>query len=736
MLMKKLELEPKEEASRFNYHLRELERAGLIEKLKDDIHGGYQLSIGGERVTQVLDVIEQTAHERVERIFVRTSGGKIEDFNRTKIKLSLVNEAGIPERLAEQISKEAQERLLSFRVQNLNAPMIREFVNVILLEKGLEEIQKELTRAGLPIHDVHRMITHPEDFLRNQAQLLKSPELIQWLAASGVLRQYHLVKVLPQSVTDHHLLGDLHIVRVASWALQPMNIQHDPRFFFEKGFRVQNQPWILRPPQTFREALFQLAKYLEASQTHINSYQNLPFINIFLAPYLKNLDNAHIHQDLRWFIDDINLSYAGRGGLASSISLQCQTEVPSFLESAKVNYPTKKPKSTYSDYTEQAQLFLSILLDVLLETDEQGHPILNPLLILNINQRSINQLKDSELYKKIVRVATETGNILFLNNPKPEENPIVYSGDLSRFVSDWQKDPELDILRTGSIGNIVFNLPRLIRQAKGDDDQVFDEIGQLCDEAVIALTSQHQLLSNRLSKDHVLPLLEAQINGEPYYRLENATHNLSFIGLPEAVEEHTGNSITESSTSLSFAEAILGYMNKRLREYDSDKSLRWTIGPISNRDAAIRLFDLDKPTLSGGNRVHRYSYDNIPLTYSGPLKQVTPLQTILTPFETGGNLFNINLNTTLNSDNFQEVLSILLPEESIELFSVTHPQTYCYHCMEVISGIRRSGQMLYRKRCPKCGSAGQNLGFLSRYEGQLLLLSELPEYSLFPLYSL
>jgi len=189
-LMKALELDPKEEAGRFNYHLRELEKAGLIKRVRETSQSGYQLTAAGVKVIQILDTLELTVKDLEDKIYVRTSRAKIEDFDRNKIKRSLMTEAGAPERLADQIAKEAEERLVNLRVQNLTAPMIREFVNAILLEKGLAEIQHELTRAGVPIHDLHQMIIQAEKYLEGVPPFLCSPELARWTAAEEMLRQY------------------------------------------------------------------------------------------------------------------------------------------------------------------------------------------------------------------------------------------------------------------------------------------------------------------------------------------------------------------------------------------------------------------------------------------------------------------------------------------------------------------------------------------------------------------
>src|SRR5438552_15315365 len=78
----------------------------------------------------------------------------IEEFDRTRIASSLVTEAGMPQSLADEIASEAEERLLRFGTTYLTAPLVRELVNTILVERKLEEYRHKLTRMGLPVKDV------------------------------------------------------------------------------------------------------------------------------------------------------------------------------------------------------------------------------------------------------------------------------------------------------------------------------------------------------------------------------------------------------------------------------------------------------------------------------------------------------------------------------------------------------------------------------------------------------
>ena len=119
-----------------NYVLKYLLKADLIEP--DVETKEYRLTDLGRNVIGFTEDIEQRFLKR-RKIFVRTSRLAIEEFDRNKIVESLVKEASVPIDLAQKIARETEKRLSEIRTKYLTAPLIREIVNALLVEKGLEE---------------------------------------------------------------------------------------------------------------------------------------------------------------------------------------------------------------------------------------------------------------------------------------------------------------------------------------------------------------------------------------------------------------------------------------------------------------------------------------------------------------------------------------------------------------------------------------------------------------------
>ncbi len=202
----------KKESGKFAYHLRKLLRQSLIAQNRAERK--YMLTTLGRLVLNSAKQIEEQALLESGRLFVRSSRHKMEEFTTDRITHSLVTEAGMPVELAQRVASEAESRIYKFQTAYLTAPLIRELVNSILIEEGLEEYRHRLSRLGMPVYDV------TEEF-EKVGQSQYGLESLVNRTANSVLSEYLLLIQLPRDVADSHLSGDIHISNAGYWSLKP-----------------------------------------------------------------------------------------------------------------------------------------------------------------------------------------------------------------------------------------------------------------------------------------------------------------------------------------------------------------------------------------------------------------------------------------------------------------------------------------------------------------------------------
>src|SRR5207245_11467081 len=103
----------------------------------------------------------------------------------------------MPRSLAHEITSEAEERLLRFGTTYLTAPLVRELVNTILVERKLEEYRHKLTRLGLPVNDVTVL-------LREAGQKHLDSAWDQSSAGEAVTEEYGVHNILPRPLVNAH----------------------------------------------------------------------------------------------------------------------------------------------------------------------------------------------------------------------------------------------------------------------------------------------------------------------------------------------------------------------------------------------------------------------------------------------------------------------------------------------------------------------------------------------------
>lgn len=207
-LMKTVRLDRFSDAGKFAYHLSKLMENGLVEyKPESKIY--VITPLGKDVLNHAMNLFE-SLRRKENVLLVRRTDSSIELFDRKRIEECLVREAGMDQDTAETIALEIEERLYSLGVKYLTAPLIREYVNAVLLEKKMENYRHRLTRLGLPVHDVSELISVKRglDDVVNEA-------------GEEVMRQYAFLVKLPRELGDAHLSGIVNINHLASFMFKP-----------------------------------------------------------------------------------------------------------------------------------------------------------------------------------------------------------------------------------------------------------------------------------------------------------------------------------------------------------------------------------------------------------------------------------------------------------------------------------------------------------------------------------
>jgi ribonucleoside-triphosphate reductase len=694
--MSLLKMSPTRDAGRFAYHLKFLLKADLIEA--DVETKKYRLTELGKMVIDVADKIEKRAL-KPRGLLVRTSRFSLEEFDANKIAVSLVREAKMPTELAHKVAKEAEKRLLKAGTKYLTAPLIREVVNSILIEKGLEDYRHKLTRLGLPVHEVTAL-------LGSKAKVSSGASSVNEVAGKTVLKEYTLLSVLPRDVADAHLSGVLHLGGLSSWILKPSHIMHDLRFFLKEGLdleKIDAAYPIYPPPQNLESALSIVFNVALQSAKETDENQTLDYFNVFLAPFAKGLDLTRVKGVLRAFV--ISLSQF------VNASLNIELAVPDFVADKPAYGLNGKIVGKYGDFVEECQLLASVIVEIFSE-ESSIKPLFNPKLIVKIRTEKLADEQTKAILLKAHQLASERGTPYFANLSEKNQRTSVFSASGCKLAADLNGDWEIDTLRTGCLGLVSVNMPRIAYECEGDRNKFFEILKERIEMAARALEIKYRALKQHGKS--LLPFIMQGANGDQYFRLENCSRIINLVGLKEAVEALHMKDIMDEQ-ALNFvdlvAQNVVAFAHKISARHG--KRLFTTILPCPEASERFAQLDIErygvgKVKFSGTREKPFYSSvrmlnlkdDNFP-------QEFLTLQHKLNKLTLGGSITLIDLGETLfEPDKLLALTNQLIAENATEFFSYNRKITYCTNC-------KKSWLSLLHK-CPSCGSVN-TLAFFNHF---------------------
>jgi ribonucleoside-triphosphate reductase len=512
------------------------------------------------------------------------------------------------------------------------------------------------------------------------------------------LGEYTLLNIFPRDIADAHLSGAIHIDGLGTWIIKPNEVNHDLRFFFQNGLKLDNpMQTSMEPPSDFESALAVALNVLLHASKEVNRTQTYGYFNVFLAPYAKGVEISRLKENLRLFVLSLNQH--------AEATLTLELSMPKLTAEKEAVGPQGKICGKYGDFTQESQRLASLVIEVFSE-ESAKKPLLNPKLIIKINKEAFTDENAKTLLLKAHQLAAEKGTLYFANATRKENENAVFSSSGVKLASDLTGDWETDTLRTGCLGCVTINLPRIALESEKDKNKFFDLVKERFELAARALGIKNNALK-QFGKNY-LPFLLKNGAGDVYFRLENSSRMISLAGFREAVEAFTEKSVN-SEGGRGFAEetiqVIFAFRQKIGRKYG--KRLYPAI--LGNPEAAERLAQLDidkygvaKIKFSGTREkpyystVRRFQVKAADETLSLPTEQLETAQK-MKGLNAGGSLDVLELESAeFKAEALMDLTRRLIENKSSEFFTYNRITSFCDNCKKSWFGTLH--------KCPSCGS--------------------------------
>ncbi|WP_286009296.1 anaerobic ribonucleoside-triphosphate reductase [Methanobrevibacter woesei] len=633
---------------------------------------------------------------------VHTSRDTIEPFDLSKIANTLVEETGASQETAFKIASDVWKELKKLNVEYLTAPMIREMVNSKLIEYGLEDIRSNYTRLGIPVYNITSLI---ENGNRDNANMVHNPETIHKHVADEALKQYALLKMLPPHLADAHMSGDIHIHDLEFFAGRPLNcMQHDIRAFIRYGLKVDgtgDHTSVAGAPNHMETLMNHTGEIMLAAQQNMSGGQAMTLWNVFVAPFARGRTYEEIKQSVQMLVYNLNMAYAARGSQVPFTSMGLEFGVPKFLQDVTAYGPKGQVVGTYGDFEEETRLIQRAFTETLLQGDKDGKPHLFPNTIYTLRKETLNSEYEEDI-RLVHELSAKYGSSYFVNMfPKYRGNMANYMGCRTCLQDTWTGDWEQDCLRTGNLAYVTLNFPRIGYQSK-DEDQVFEYLDEYMDLAVETLMLRREQGLKCLNDYHILPFLDQDVDGEPYYRIDNSTLSFGYVGLNEMLLALFGEGI-ENPDANKFGVKCLEYVNERANQLKDDTGLRWSVIQTPAESTAYRFATLDKKQF-GDKAIVQGSADasyytnssHVPVDTQGSLIDKIKIEEKYHSLTSGGHIFHAFMGESYSDpDSLMSLTNKIAKKSDIGFWAYSSALSFCLKCKTLMKGLNNS--------CPTCG---------------------------------
>ncbi len=526
MIQKKV-LSSTSTSKNLSFHLNVLKKSDLITTNEY----GYSITELGKKILNNILKIEQILSVQNDSIMIRTSKYSKEIFDNNKIVEYLIREGELDKSLARQIAQEVKERLSNFNIEYLTAPLMREYINAILLENGLEQVRHKLTRLGTPPYEAYKLFENsrinPENFIKK--------------LGSETSEQFLLLNLLPNKLADLYLSGEILLTHLNYWSLRPLSIYLNADTILKKEKKIKNSKDLLKLILNFIDFLNRINPYI--SEDLLIGEFNKRFLSLFdvckkekLAYYINILISQILRSNKKY--ENVNrslsleFSYEQNGSSPDLFSDQC------FVDNLFMNSLTRNPSSL-----------------------EFG---VNPLILFDYSNLKLSNLNELFMVKGNASV-TQSDLIFYNRNSSHLMNSTLVKIQNSKNHNTLNSQMILD--------KIFINLHSISLEANQNDD-LFYELLQGKINSIFELFQYKELLiSKKLKSSGKLERVLSDMSEEKLDTLiKQSLKSISFFGLNEAVKRHCNIELDRLETSESFALKILSYLNQLINERNEEEN--------------------------------------------------------------------------------------------------------------------------------------------------------------------
>ena len=472
--------------------------------------------------------------------------------------------------------------------------IIREMVDLELLERGMTMAHRRHSNLGLPMWDVEQIITNAN---KENSNTTHNPESVNLTIAETILKEFALRRVFTDDVAEAHLVGDIHLHDLG-FIIRPYCGGHSPRVHQE----VRPQP----PQHHQRDQARQARR--GAHRPHGQDGERA-------AGSLRRRRRLGGRQRLlRSLPRGQDRGGARPAGTDAHLRVQparrCARQ-PGRLHRLQPLLQRTAPLRGYSGDRTGRTVHRQDLpglraggpgvpqgdVQRLHAGRRHGKTFVFPKPLLHISEDFFRTPGHEDFLDLACQVASKQGITYFVFD-RGDEVTVSQCCRLKLKLSQEQlretRHPEK--MRFSALQNVTINLPahrvQGPRQRPGAVHGARTSRSSSWPRPTCRRGSSSRD-SFDLGAEGPLGLLTQELDGSPYLKMDRLTYLAGLIGLNELVQVHTGEQLHESDAALRFGLKVISCMNLKCKELSERHGINLVLEESPAESAGYRLAKLD-----------------------------------------------------------------------------------------------------------------------------------------------
>jgi anaerobic ribonucleoside-triphosphate reductase len=610
---------------------------------------------------------------------IKKRDGKIVDFNPVKITEAIWKAAQAVGGKDYKRAAELTDKVITILEKELKrseiptVEQVQDAVEKILIEDGHAKTAKAYILYRKQHQDMREIggllkdIDVVDDYLsmldwkvNENSNMAYSLQGLNVYATESIISHYWLNKIYPPEIGEAHTRGDYHLHDLGT--LGPYCVGWDLKDLLLLGFKGVSGKIESKPAKHFSTALMQIVNYLYTLQGEAAGAQALSNFDTLLAPFVAKdqLQYENVKQEMQKFL--FNMNVPTRVGFQSPFS-NCTMDLttPGYLAEEPAIIGGNLTDNNYCEYTDEMEMINRAFAENMYDGDSKGRPFTFPIPTFNITK---DFKWDNEELASLWDMTAKYGIPYFSNFINSDMNPEDARSMCCRLRLDNRElrkrggglfgaNP-----KTGSIGVVTLNMPRIGYLAK-DDADFFERLDKMMVLAKNSLEIKRDLIEN-LTYSGLHPysrfyLSDVKKTLEEYWK--NHFSTIGLIGMNDALLNFMNKSIGDKEGK-TFAEKVLDYMRTRIADFQVETGNIFNLEATPGEGTSYRLARIDKKeypdlrtynqemyTQNRGRDVEPY-YTNstqLPVGYTSDVFEALDLQDSLQTKYTGGTVLHIFL---------------------------------------------------------------------------------------------